>query len=115
MQSYNIFFDYVNQSKQRKNPNPNKPTAKDSRWRGIFGFGFYCKDTAKFWKSKFFRRYFWTSRRKNYTDEELSYENDPIAKVLGKPKYSLPQTKAFAKRERMLDHADIYDLQGTIL
>ncbi|MEE1226354.1 MAG: hypothetical protein UHM08_04535 [Bacteroidales bacterium] len=25
---------------------------------------------------------------KNYTDEELSYENDPIAKVLDKPKYS---------------------------
>lgn len=44
---------------------------------------------------------------KTYTDEELSYENDPIAKVLGKPRYSLPQTKAFAKRqrERMLNHA----------
>jgi hypothetical protein len=26
-----IFFDYVNQSKQRKNPNPNKPTANQSR------------------------------------------------------------------------------------
>lgn len=38
--------------------------------------------------------------KKNYTDEELSYENDPIAKVL-------PQRKAFAKRqrERMLNHA----------
>lgn len=44
---------------------------------------------------------------KTYTDEELSYENDPIAKVLGKPRYSLPQRKAFAKRqrERMLNHA----------
>ena len=54
---------------------------------------------------------------KTYTDEELSYENDPIAKVLGKPRYSLPQKKAFAKRqrERMLNHADIYDVQETIL
>jgi hypothetical protein len=52
---------------------------------------------------------------KTYTDEELSYENDPIAKVLGKPRYSLPQTKAFAKRQRMLNHADIYDVQETIL
>lgn len=44
---------------------------------------------------------------KTYTDEELSYENDPIAKVLGKPRYSLSQRKAFAKRqrERMLNHA----------
>ena len=34
------------------------------------------------------------------TDNELSYENDPIAKVIGKSTRSAKQRKAFAERER---------------
>lgn len=34
------------------------------------------------------------------TDDELSYENDPIAKVIGKSTRSAKQRKAFAERER---------------
>ena len=34
------------------------------------------------------------------TDDELSYENDPIAKVLGKSTRSAKQRKSFAERER---------------
>lgn len=34
------------------------------------------------------------------TDDELSYENDPVAKILGKSRRTKAQRKAFAERER---------------
>lgn len=43
-----------------------------------------------------------------YTDDEVSYENDPIAKALGKPRHTRKQRKEFAERERgrMVDRVE---------
>lgn len=35
-----------------------------------------------------------------YTDDEVSFENDPISKVLGKPRFTRKQRREFAERER---------------
>ena len=35
-----------------------------------------------------------------YTDDEVSFENDPISKVLGKPRFTRKQLREFAERER---------------
>ncbi|MGN0037071.1 MAG: hypothetical protein ACI36X_07685 [Bacteroidaceae bacterium] len=35
-----------------------------------------------------------------YTDDEVSFENDPISKVLGKPRGTRKQRREFAQRER---------------
>ena len=36
----------------------------------------------------------------SYTDDEVSYENDPVAKLLGKSRRTAKQRKEFAQRER---------------
>lgn len=36
----------------------------------------------------------------SYTDDELAFENDPISKVLGKPRFTRKQRREFAERER---------------
>lgn len=36
----------------------------------------------------------------SYTDDEVSFENDPISKVLGKPRFTRKQRREFAERER---------------
>ena len=36
----------------------------------------------------------------SYTDDEVSFENDPISKVLGKPRGTRKQRREFAERER---------------
>lgn len=35
-----------------------------------------------------------------YTDDEVSFENDPVAKLLGRPRRTAKQRKEFAQRER---------------
>lgn len=35
-----------------------------------------------------------------YTDDEVSFENDPISKVLGKPRFTRKQRREYAERER---------------
>lgn len=35
-----------------------------------------------------------------YTDDKVSFENDPISKVLGKPRFTRKQRREFAERER---------------
>lgn len=35
-----------------------------------------------------------------YTDDEVSFENDPISKILGKPRFTRKQRREFAERER---------------
>ena len=35
-----------------------------------------------------------------YTDDELAFENDPISKALGKPRFTRKQRREFAERER---------------
>ena len=36
----------------------------------------------------------------SYTDDKVSFENDPISKVLGKPRFTRKQRREFAERER---------------
>ena len=36
----------------------------------------------------------------SYTDDEVSFENDPISKVLGKPRFTRKQRREYAERER---------------
>lgn len=42
----------------------------------------------------------------SYTDDELSYENDPVSKMLGKSRFTRRQRRVFAERERqrMAEH-----------
>lgn len=41
-----------------------------------------------------------------YTDDDISYENDPVAKLLGRPRRTAKQRREFAQRERqkMTEH-----------